>query len=80
MRLLLALAAATPVTAAAAAAAADFTLHNLFSDSMVLQADAPTIFGTCHAGALIQVGLNGTTKSAKCEADGRWKVVFSAQQ
>ena len=55
-----------------APAAAGFALSNLFSDSMVLQAEAPTLFGTCTGGAKISVAAGGETVSAACAADGSW--------
>ena len=73
-----------PVKAPTAAAnAGKFSLHNLFSDSMVLQADAPTFFGTCTTGSTVTVWLSEENKQgAECggagSESGRWKVVFPA--
>eukprot|EP01046_Picozoa_sp_COSAG06_P029300 COSAG06_NODE_2707_length_6406_cov_2.662229_1_plen_126_part_00 len=77
---LTAAAAAGGIDAASAAGAAQFGLSNLFSDSMVLQADAPTLFGTCQAGSTVKVSLKGASESAACATDGTWKVVFPPQQ
>ena len=54
-----------------------FTLSNLFSDAMVLQAEAPTLFGTCTAGCKINVTIIGTTVAlTSCATGGDWKVVL----
>lgn len=54
-----------------------FALSNLFSDAMVLQAEAPTLFGTCTASCKINVTIIGTTAAlTSCAAGGDWKVVF----
>jgi sialate O-acetylesterase len=68
---------AAGTTMPAAAAAAGFALSNLFSDAMVLQAEAPTLFGTCTSACQIHATITGgASASVRCAATGQWKLVF----
>jgi len=59
----------------AAGIRADFTLHGLFGDGMVLQRDqACPVWGTAAPGDAIDVSIAGRRTSTKTGADGRWSV------
>ena len=73
---LLLLVASAPALAGAA------TLHNLFSSNMVLQAEAPRVFGAnCTAAQPITVTTQlGEAVKAVCDAaDGTWMAALSAR-
>lgn len=56
-------------------ALADVTLPAIFSDHMVLQADAVApVWGQAEPGEAVTVTVGRQTKSAKAGADGRWEV------
>lgn len=55
---------------------AEFKLHKIFTDNMVLQRDVDIpIFGYSNESAPIKFIFNGITKIAKID-DGKWKVYF----
>ncbi|MFA5190699.1 MAG: sialate O-acetylesterase [Verrucomicrobiia bacterium] len=56
-------------------AMADVTLPAIFSDHMVLQADAPVpVWGWAEPGEEVTVDLAGQKKTAKADANGKWMV------
>lgn len=53
--------------------AGDLTLPAIFSDHMVLQQDQPVpVWGWTAAGTEVTVSINGQTKTAKADANGKW--------
>lgn len=61
-------------------ARSNFTLSNLFSDAMVLQTEAPTLFGKCTVGCQIRATITGgASSSTHCGDGGDWKLVFPEQ-
>ena len=57
--------------------ASDVELPSLFSDNMVLQRDMPVpIWGTASPGGKVIVQMNGRTKKAVVQKDGRWKATL----
>ena len=52
-------------------------VHPLFSDDMVLQRDKPiSIWGWTKAGETVSVEVNGQTRSARADHDGRWQTTI----
>jgi len=50
-----------------------FSLHRAFSSSMVLQAEAPTVFGTGKPGSTVRVSIAaGSRTTATVKPDGSW--------
>ena len=90
---LLALALLLPGACAASAGATDeqprstnrygsFTLHRAFSSEMVLQAEAPTLFGTGAPGSRVTVSITHPTSPtghATVQPDGTWLVRLAPQ-
>jgi sialate O-acetylesterase len=78
LRPLLALAlgcAASPATAAVASASAGLKLHNMFSSGMVMQAEAPVLYGTAPPSSSITVTVDDDRAiPAHAAADGSWTV------
>ncbi|QHI68483.1 sulfatase-like hydrolase/transferase [Tichowtungia aerotolerans] len=65
------------VTAAPAEAAAGVRLPGIFSDGMVLQADAPVqVWGRAEPGDAITVEFAGQKKTAKTNDEGTWQVTL----
>ncbi|HEV7403445.1 MAG TPA: sialate O-acetylesterase [Chthoniobacteraceae bacterium] len=61
--------------ASAVSVRANVKLPALFSDHMVVQANAPApVWGWAEPGEEITVSLAGQTKTTKADAEGRWKV------
>lgn len=61
--------------ALATAARADVKLPPVFSDHMVFQRDiAAPVWGTASPGEEISVAIAGQTKTAKADAQGKWRV------
>jgi sialate O-acetylesterase len=57
----------------------ELSLHPLFSDHAVLQADLPLpVWGKAAAGAEVKVKFSGQEKTATADAEGRWQVVLDA--
>jgi sialate O-acetylesterase len=70
---LLILLAATPVVARDPRA--DFHVHGMFGDGMVLQRERPCpVWGHAPPGAEVRVTIAGQTKSARAGGDGRWSI------
>lgn len=65
--------------AAPSESAASFALHNLFSDAMVLQAEAPTLFGSCTPGSTLRATVGNASKVATCNPAGDWTLAFPPQ-
>ncbi|AGA80397.1 protein of unknown function (DUF303) [Echinicola vietnamensis DSM 17526] len=60
---------------------ASVTLHNLFSDHMVLQREKPIpIWGKALPGTVVTVKLNGFTASSEVGEDSTWLVELPAQK
>lgn len=56
---------------------ADVTLPAIFSDHMVLQADAPVpVWGTAGAGEQVTVTTGGQTKATTADPAGKWSVTL----
>ncbi|MDC0510930.1 hypothetical protein OAN61_00830 [bacterium] len=49
-----------------------FRLHAVFSDSMVLQAEAPAVYGTGTPGTKVVVSAESERVTATVAPDGRW--------
>jgi sialate O-acetylesterase len=57
------------------AARAEVKLPVIFGDNMVLQAQQPVpVWGWAAPGATVTVTFSGQTRTARAEADGRWRV------
>ena len=57
------------------AARAEVKLPAIFSDHMVLQADAPApVWGWAEPGEEVTVSITGQTQTAKADANGKWSV------
>ena len=60
-------------------AAADVTLPAIFSDHMVLQADATVpVWGWAEPGQEVEVAFAGQKKTAKADEAGKWVVTLEA--
>ena len=58
--------------------ASDVALPALFSDNMVLQRNMPVpVWGTAAPGGVVVVTINGQTKKAVVQKDGRWKTTLN---
>ena len=65
----------------AATAQAEVRLPAIFSDHMVLQADAAmAVWGWADAGEEVTVTFSGQTKTAKTAADGKWMLKLDAMR
>ena len=57
----------------------ELSLHSLFSDHAVLQAELPVpVWGRAAAGSEVKVTFSGQEKIATADAQGRWQVVLDA--
>ena len=60
---------------ASPALASGLRLHNVFSSGMVLQAEAPVVYGTATPSSSVTVAVSGgEPSSAQAAADGSWTV------
>ena len=65
--------------AASSLARAELSLHPLFSDHGVLQAEEPLpVWGKATAGVEVKVAFAGQEKTATANADGAWRIVLDA--
>lgn len=71
------LVAAALVALSAVAEASSITLGTPFSDHMVLQRERPVpVWGWAQPGAEVSVSFAGQVKSAKADANGKWRVTL----
>jgi sialate O-acetylesterase len=59
--------------------AQELSVHSMYSDHMVLQADAPIhIRGKAAAGTSVSVSIDGNTISTQATANGSWEAILPA--
>jgi len=57
--------------------AGDLRIAGVFSDHAILQQNKPvTVWGTADVGEQITAAINGQTRTATADSDGRWKIIL----